>query len=100
MRGFLRFIVLRLIHKHKGITGQDIRKEIEKRRGSMPSPGTIYPVLKSLRKSMWIKETDSSGREKSYVLTLEGRKMLKESTHTFIRIFHDMKEEFEKHTLR
>ena len=53
MRGFLSFLVLRLI-KTQPRSGEDIRQELERRRGSRPSPGTIYPVLKSLSNNGWI----------------------------------------------
>ena len=55
MKGFLSFIVLKLISK-KNMSGDEIRGELKKRRGSRPSPGTIYPVLKSLNQSGFIVE--------------------------------------------
>ena len=95
MRGFLNFIILRLIGK-KPMSGDDIRNEIAKRRGAMPSPGTIYPVLKDLSESGLIQEIKSAGKMKKYQLTQNGRKMMKEATKKFVEIFYDMKEEFSK----
>jgi len=78
------------------MSGQEIREEIEKRKGSMPSPGTIYPVLKKLKHHNFIEEIKTEGREKKYKLTKEGKDHLKEHTKMFLSIFEDMKEEFEK----
>ena len=93
MRGFLSFIVLRLINK-KHLSGEDIRKEIERRKGSKPSPGTIYPVLKALSLKGLIEEVPESGKEKKYGLTVAGKKEMKTATKKFISIFCDMKDEF------
>ena len=93
MRGFLGFIVLRLIDK-KPMSGEEIRKEIEKRKGSKPSPGTIYPVLKSLSEKKLIKEVKGKGKEKRYELTELGKKEIKTATKKFTMIFCDMKNEF------
>ena len=95
MRGFLSFMVLRLASKNP-ISGEEIRKEIKKRKGQKPSPGTIYPVLKTLSENGWIEELEDGGKEKKYKLTVEGRKELKSATKKFIAMFSDMKEEFEK----
>ena len=93
MKGFLSFIVLKLISK-KNMSGDDIRKELAKRRGSKPSPGTIYPVLKSLRKSGFIKEIKDGGKTKMYNLTKKGQKEVKLATRKFCTLFYDMREEF------
>ena len=93
MRGFLSFIVLRLISK-KQMSGREISQEIHNRKGSKPSPGTIYPVLKALSENGFIEETKGSGKIKKYRLTRKGRKGLEIATVKFCRIFYDMKEEF------
>jgi len=95
MRGFLSFIVLKLISK-KNMSGDDIRKELAKRRGSMPSPGTIYPVLKSLSKSGFIKEIKDGGKIKRYNLSKKGQKEVKLATIKFCTLFYDMKGEFKR----
>ncbi len=95
MRGFLAFTVLRLMAKKK-MSGEDIRKELEKRKGSKPSPGTIYPVLKSLSENGWIEELKDSGKEKKYRLTREGKRELDAATRKFVAMFCDMKEDFAK----
>ncbi len=78
------------------MSGEEICQELERRKGSRPSPGTIYPVLKTLRENGWITECDVCGKEKKYHLTLEGKKELKVATKKFICLFGDMKEEFAK----
>jgi len=93
MRGFLSFLVLRLIKK-KPMSGEELRQELEKRKGSRPSPGTIYPVLKSLSENGLIKEIKDEGKEKKYELTKNGQQEMKIATRKFIAIFCDMKEDF------
>jgi DNA-binding PadR family transcriptional regulator len=92
MRGYLRFIVLKLISR-KNMSGSDIAAEIEKRKGARPSPGTIYPVLKTLGKFGLIEEIKDSGKEKKYRITAEGKKELDIATKKFMAIFFDMIEE-------
>ena len=93
MRGFLSFIVLRMIAK-KSMSGEEIRQDIMKRKGSRPSPGTIYPVLKFLNESGFIEEIKSKSKMKKYKITKVGRKELKLATKKFCEIFYDMKNEF------
>ena len=86
MKGFLSFLVLRLISK-KSMSGEEIRREIEKRRGQKPSPGTIYPVLKCLKGKGLIADKD-----RKYSLTFKGRKELEIHLNTFFRTFCDIDE--------
>ena len=95
MRGFPTFIVLELISK-KDMSGEDIRKELEKMKGSKPSPGTIYPVLKVLNENKFIEEVPNGGKTKKYKLTKKGKRELETATRKFCEIFYDMKEEFGK----
>ena len=95
MKGFLSFIVLRLISK-KNVSGEEIGQELKKRKGSKPSPGTIYPVLKSLNEIGFIEEIKSGGKTKKYRLTKKGKKELAVATGKFCDIFYDMKDEFKK----
>lgn len=92
MRGFLSFIVLRLISKRQ-MSGKEISKEIQTRKGSKPSPGTIYPVLKALSENGFIEEIKDSGKIKKYRLTRKGKKELEIATVKFCQIFYDMKDE-------
>ena len=95
MKGFLSFLVLRLINK-KNMSGEELRKELEERRGSRPSAGTIYPVLKSLSNKGLIEEIKDSGKEKKYCITKRGQKELEIANIKFIEMFYDMKEELKK----
>lgn len=95
MKGFLSFTVLRLISK-RNMSGQDIADELERRKGSRPSPGTIYPVLKSLSENEWIEEIKEGGREKKYRITEKGMKEVKLATEKFVLMFDDMCNDFKK----
>ena len=93
MRGFLSFLILRLISK-KNMSGKDITEELERRKSCRPSPGTIYPVLKYLNENGLIKEIKDGGKEKKYIITNKGLQEVKFSTRRFISVFYDLKEEF------
>ena len=95
MKGFLSFMVLRLISK-KNMSGEEIRKELLERRGNRPSPGTIYPVLKSLSDKGLIEEIKDKGREKKYRITRIGAKEVQVANAKFIEMFYDMKEDFRR----
>lgn len=87
MKGFLSYLILWNLSK-KRMTGAEIAKELENRKGSKPSPGTIYPALKELKEKGLI----SSDKNKAYSLTKEGRNELKKACSVFCKIFYDMKE--------
>ena len=95
MKGFLSFIVLKLIGS-KNMSGSELMQELKKRRGSKPSPGTIYPVLKSLHESGFIEEIKNGKKSKKYRLTKRGKKELRIATKKFCLMFYDMKDEFGK----
>ncbi len=95
MKGFLSFLVLRLIMKNP-MSGEEIRKELERRKGTKPSPGTIYPVLKALSENGWIGEMKDKRKEKKYKITLKGKKEVEIANKKFVAMFCDMGEEFEK----
>ena len=92
MKGFLTFSVLCMI-KHRDMSGDDIRNEIEKRKGTKPSPGTIYPVLKTLTKGGLI-VAKTEGKQKKYHLTKHGKEELQRSVKQFVSMFCDMKDHF------
>ena len=87
MKGYLSYLILWILSK-KSMNGAEIGRELEKRRGAKPSPGTIYPALKELRTTGFI-EVDEN---KIYSLTPEGREELKSACKFFCKIFYDMKE--------
>ena len=88
MRGMLSFLILFLLSK-KPMHGQEIADEMEKRKGERPSPGTIYPALKALKESGFIKEK-KEGKTINYSLTGDGKKILKASKARFCKIFVDV----------
>lgn len=88
MRGLLGFLILFLLSK-KPMHGQDLADEIAKRRGERPSPGTIYPALKSLREIGFIIE-EKEGKTIVYTLTARGKNALKLARQRFARTFLDV----------
>lgn len=85
MRGMLSFLVLFLL-SDKPMHGQDIAKEIGERKGVKPSPGTIYPALKSLKEAGFIRST-KDGKNIVYSLTAEGEQALNNAKKQFCRTF-------------
>ena len=89
MRGLLGFLVLFLLSKQP-MHGQEIASELAKRRGEKPSPGTIYPALKSLKNAGFLSE-EKEGKTITYKLTPRGKKALeiakKRFTRTFLGVF-------------
>jgi DNA-binding PadR family transcriptional regulator len=75
-KGFLKFIVLKMIRDHPS-HGYDIIHEIEKKsRGNwIPSPGSVYPVLEYLETKGYI-SMEEVERKKVYTVTEKGEKVL------------------------
>ena len=86
-KGFLTLLILWIISR-KSMTGAEIALELQKRKGRKPSPGTIYPVLKSMKERNLV----SIDENKSYTLTEKGEKSLENHLRAFIRTFHDIDE--------
>ena len=73
MRGMLGFLILFLLSK-KPMHGQELADEIARRKeGEKPSPGTIYPALKSLREMGFIRSDEKEGKTIVYS-NREGKK--------------------------
>ena len=89
MKGFLSYLLLWIISKKK-MNGAEIAKELKKRRGTKPSPGTLYPALKELREKGLI----TADKDKYYSLTKKGETELKSAGTIFCKIFYDMREMF------
>ena len=89
MRGFLSYLILWNLSK-KNMSGAKVAKELEKRKGTKPSPGTIYPALKELRKKGLV----MVDKNKIYSLTKKGKKELKNACSFFCKAFYDVKEMF------
>ena len=88
MRGLLSFQILWELGK-KPMNGQELAEQIGLRRGSKPSPGTIYPALKELTQKNLIRG-NKSGRQVIYSLTEEGRVGLDEASRYFYKVFHEI----------
>jgi DNA-binding PadR family transcriptional regulator len=91
MRGLLSFQILWELSK-KPMNGQELAKKIAVRRGSKPTPGTIYPALKDLFSRNLIEKTPE-GRQVNYKLTIIGREGLLEACRYFYRAFGDIFED-------
>ncbi|MFX1484127.1 MAG: PadR family transcriptional regulator, partial [Promethearchaeota archaeon] len=87
-RGFLNFQILWELGKEE-LNGQQIAERIAKRRGSKPTPGTIYPALKELKQGKYI-EGQKVGRQIIYSLTAEGERALLDASRYFIQAFGDI----------
>ena len=73
------------------MNGQELAEQIGLRRGTKPSPGTIYPALKELTQKNLI-SGKKKGREVIYTLTEEGRIGLDVATRYFYKVFHEILE--------
>ncbi len=93
MRGLLSFQILYLLSK-KSMHGEEIAKEIGKRRGKKPKAGTIYPALKDLKENNLIRG-QKKGKIIVYSLTSDGKRTVKQARDYFIRCFRDI---FENHS--
>jgi DNA-binding PadR family transcriptional regulator len=87
MKGFLGFMILWMLREVPK-TGMELARELEERRGHMPSPGTIYPVLKIMTERGLL----SADEEKQYSLTAAGREELDRSLDHFFSMFFDIDE--------
>ena len=86
MRGMLGFLILFLLSR-KPMHGQELADEIARRKGEKPSPGTIYPALKSLRAMGFIIGDEKEGKTIVYTLTDQGKNALRNAKRRFIRTF-------------
>ena len=87
MKGFLSFLILWML-KDRSMNGKEIALELQKRKGTKPSPGTIYPALKELSRATLI----SANNKKYYSLTVKGKQELKHAREYFCCVFYDFKD--------
>jgi PadR family transcriptional regulator, regulatory protein PadR len=85
MKGFLSFLLLWMVSR-KPVTGAEITSELEKRKGTKPSPGTIYPALKDLSSKGFI----TADKKKRYTITKKGASELHIELKTFFATFSDV----------
>lgn len=94
MRGMLSFYILWVLSK-KSMNGQKISEELGKRRGTKPTPGTIYPALKELRKKGLI-EMERKGTTTNYTLTKNGKEEMEKACRYFCSAFGEIFHEYEE----
>lgn len=92
MRGMLSFMILWLLTK-ESMYGQKIAEEIAKRRGTKPTPGTIYPALKDLKRRDLIKG-ERKGKNIVYSLTNKGKEGIEAACQYFCKAFGEVFEEY------
>ena len=88
--GFIRMHVL--YHAEEGtIYGNWMIEEL-RRHGYKISPGTLYPLLRSMEKDGWIAGKEESGRNRRrlYKITPAGRKALKEARAKLRELFSEV----------
>lgn len=86
-KGFLSLLILWMVKKQPR-TGAEIASELEERKGTKPSPGTIYPALKDLVQKGLLKVN----KKKAYSLTAKGKEELEEGLRFFCMLFKDFDE--------
>jgi len=96
MRGLLSFYILWLLSK-RPMNGQQISNELGKRRGTKPTPGTIYPALKELR-TKGLLELERKGRTTTYTLSKNGKEGLTKACRYFCNTFREIFQEYNKTT--
>jgi len=92
MRGMLSFYILWLLSK-RAMNGQEISEELGKRRGTKPTPGTLYPALKELRIKELVK-MEREGRTTIYKLSEKGEKELEKACRYFCSAFGEIFQEY------
>ena len=78
-------MILWLLSK-KSMYGEEMAKELGKRKGGKPTPGTIYPALKQLKNNGMI-TSHKEGRMIIYSLTEAGQKASQEAVDYFCSAF-------------
>jgi len=88
MRGFLSFQILWLLSK-KEMCGEELAKELGRRRGDKPKAGTIYPALRELKAKSFIRGKED-GKMVVYALTPAGKRAVAVAKARFVRSFGDI----------
>ena len=94
LKGFLTFMILHELVQKKS-TGEDLAKRIGARRGSMLTPGTIYPAMKNLKKKGLVK-MEQFGRRKVYQLRQNGKSQACLFYALFAKYFAGLKTKLKK----
>ncbi len=88
LKGLLSFLILWLVNRQP-LTGAEIASELGRRRGTKPTPGTIYPALAELVKRGALR-CRRERRSKRYFITPTGKKALEKSLVIFCKAFRDV----------
>ncbi|MCX8182225.1 MAG: PadR family transcriptional regulator [Candidatus Methanomethyliaceae archaeon] len=96
MRGMLSFYILWLL-SNRSMNGQELCKELARRRGSKPSAGTIYPALRSLRENGLV-NMERQGRATIYSISEKGRDELERACKYFCSVFGEILQDHIKST--
>jgi DNA-binding PadR family transcriptional regulator len=99
-KGYIRMGLLILINR-KPSHGYEIMKEIDNRTKGFwaPTPGGVYPILRDLEKSGYIKgqwETQRNRRLKVYKITKSGQAILKRAIVKQAEIFNNIASLFQE----
>jgi DNA-binding PadR family transcriptional regulator len=89
LKGFLSFFILHELSS-ESMSGDELAQIIGERRGTVLTPGTIYPALKRLKKQKLIVYR-RDGRKKLYTLTDLGEHELKALYSMFGDFFSGLK---------
>ncbi len=93
-KGFLSFLILHELSK-KPLAGEDLAKKIGMRKGTVLTPGTIYPALKNLKNKKLV-SFEKQGRRKVYSLSKKGVGELDSSYALFSRYFFGLKNKIKR----
>lgn len=78
LRGILKLLILKELEKSDN-TGYALIQKISAKTSKKPSPGSVYPLLKELTNSGFLK-VRTEGKKKIYSLSEKGRKVLDEAS--------------------
>jgi len=82
------YILLALTRERNGVDIMEKVKEISNGRVTV-GPGTLYAMLQKFESSSVIKQTKSEGRQKWYIATEKGRRMLEDEIHRLYQMLDD-----------
>ena len=77
------------------MNGQEISEELRKRRGTKPTPGTIYPALKEL-KAKGLVSVEKKGRATIYTLSKSGQEGLEKACKYFCSTYGEIFKDYSK----